>query len=314
LFLTVQCNSGYYHDKIKNDCIACPIGTFSNLDGQTECNKCPENYSTRKIGSRMRSDCREMCPPGSFARIKTPKNQAIAANGTLLKTLMPFCRTCNVGEYQPNYDQINCLTCPENYTSPRGSKSINDCYKQIEDSCDEKTCGKNGKCIPSGIFYHCECNIGFYGKKCEKKDNPCLLTPCFNNGTCEAYNSTDVKCACPIGYVGDFCELLDEPCSLKNCQNGAQCTEIGSDAFCECLPGFEGDLCEQRIQQDFCASLPCDSDGTIECVNKYDDYECICGESRIGKRCHLTPCDYKPCPGISICVNYQVKQATKESF
>lgn len=254
-----------------------------------------------------------MCPPGTIARVKIPKNLANAANGTLLKSLMPFCRSCGVGEYQDNYDQTNCLKCHENFTSPRKSISLEKCYKQVEDSCSETTCGKNGKCIPNGVFFHCECDDGYYGQKCELKDDQCLLTPCYNGGICKPHNNTDIQCACPDGFVGDYCELLDEPCSFKNCLNGAQCIEIGSDAICECLPGFEGDLCDHKIPQDFCASSPCDF-GTIECVNGEDDYQCICGASRIGKRCHLTPCDFKPCEGISICVNYNITKATKESF
>lgn len=255
-----------------------------------------------------------MCPPGSFARTKIPKNSSSFANGTLLKTLMPFCRSCGVGEYQPEYDQTICLQCPRNYTSPRGSASIENCYKKFEDSCTDKTCGANGKCIPSGNFYTCECADGFYGQKCEIKHDRCTLSPCFHGGTCQVLNDTNVQCICPDGFVGDFCEIVDEPCSLKNCQNGAECTEIGSDAICECLIGFEGDLCDKRVQVDHCASSPCDESRSSNCVNLIDDYECTCIDGGMGKRCHLTPCDYKPCKRNAICINYNVTNATQESY
>ena len=61
---------------------------------------------------------------------------------------------------------------------------------------------------------------------------------------------------------------MDEPCNQKDCQNGANCYEINEEAFCECMPGFQGDLCETRIPIDFCASSPCFENAT--CVNKND--------------------------------------------
>lgn len=255
-----------------------------------------------------------MCPPGSFARTKIPKNSSSYASGTLLKTLMPFCRSCGVGEFQPKYDQTSCESCPSNYTSPRGSASSGNCYKKFEDSCTEKTCGEHGKCISSGSFYTCECEDGFYGQKCEIKLDQCTLSPCFNGGACKLDDSSNVQCVCPDGFVGDFCEIPDEPCSLKNCQNGAECNEFGTDAICECLSGFEGDLCEKRVQIDHCASSPCDELKSTSCVNRKDDYECKCAEGAMGKRCHLTPCDFKPCKGNSICVNFLMINVTQESY
>jgi EGF-like domain len=50
------------------------------------------------------------------------------------------------------------------------------------------------------------------------------------------------------------------------------------------------------------------------CVNLQDDYKCICDEGLIGKRCHLKPCDYSPCPQNSVCVNLKFLQATRESY
>jgi len=105
---------------------------------------------------------------------------------------------------------------------------------------------------------------------------------------------------------------MDEPCNQKDCQNGANCYEINEEAICECMPGFQGDLCETRIPIDFCASSPCFENAT--CVNKNDYYECICEEGSMGKRCQLQPCDYGPCPENSICHNFKSTRVTKDSF
>lgn len=275
---------------------------------QTKCEQCPDFHSTRKIGNRNSSDCRPLCPPGTLARVKIPKKNATIV---LLKTLMPFCKSCNIGEYQADYDQTTCNKCPNNMISDRGSKSVESCYERYDQSCNETTCG-HGKCILSGSFYTCECQEGFYGQKCEIKQDLCLIMPCYNGGICTHKNETDITCECPVGFNGIFCESIDDPCHQKNCQNGAQCVEFDEKARCDCLPGYQGENCEKKIPIDYCESSPC-INGVI-CMNKEDDYECICDIGVIGKRCHLTACDYKPCPLNAICVNLNLERATKESY
>jgi Tyrosine-protein kinase ephrin type A/B receptor-like/EGF-like domain len=211
---SVQCNRGTFHDVSQNVCSPCPIGSFNTLIAQTICKTCPDFYSTRCSGSRQEVECRQLCPPGTFARIKTPKKSTSAG-----KTLMPFCRSCGIGEYQPDYDQTSWNKCPEGMTSDRGSKSIDNCYERHEKSCDAKTCGDHGKCIPSGVFYTCECDEGFYGQKCELKQDLCATSPCYNGATCRHLNETDVQCICRDGFIGAFCENINDPCNQKNCQN-----------------------------------------------------------------------------------------------
>jgi Tyrosine-protein kinase ephrin type A/B receptor-like/EGF-like domain len=257
----------------------------------------------------LAADCRQLCPPGNFARVKTPKKSNTTV---LLKSLMPFCRSCGVGEYQELYDQITCNKCPDGMTSERGSNSIDHCYEKYEKSCDDSTCGAHGKCIAIGAFYTCECLDGYYGQKCELKQDLCAISPCFNGGTCNFFNETSVFCECPAGYIGAFCESVNEPCSQKNCLNGANCNDIDNEASCDCLPGFQGDFCERQVQMDFCESSPCSSGAT--CVNGVDNYECICEVGMMGKRCHLTACDYTPCPKNAICVNLNHEKTTKDSF
>lgn len=305
----VQCNRGTFHDAVQNTCSPCNFGSYNSLIAQTKCESCPEFHSTRKIGSRQQTDCRPLCPPGTFARIKTPKKSNTTV---LLKTLMPFCRSCGIGEYQPDYDQTSCIKCPDNMTSDRGAKSIESCYEKYEQSCNDAICGDHGKCIPSGAFYICECRDGYYGQKCEVFQDLCSIMPCFNGGTCKPLNSTEIFCECPTGFNGAFCETIDDPCHQKNCQNGAQCNSFDGDAICDCLPGYDGELCEEHIPIDHCRSSPCISGAT--CISNIDHYECVCDFGSIGKRCHLTACDYKPCPENAACVNINLDKATVESY
>lgn len=159
--ISVQCARGTYHDKTINTCTSCPFGSFQNVTGQESCIQCPENFSTRKTNSKFEVDCRQKCPPGTVARIKVPKNKK--TNETLIKSLMPFCKACDLGEYQPFYDQTECLKCPEGFTSSRGARTLADCFQRIEQPCALLPCGKNGECIADNNFYHCDCDEGFIG-------------------------------------------------------------------------------------------------------------------------------------------------------
>lgn len=226
---------------------------------------------------------------------------------------MPFCRSCSVGEFQSKHDQTSCEMCPDGKTSERGAKSIESCYEKHESSCDNFTCGENGKCISNEGFYICECQNEYYGEKCELSQDHCKITPCLNGGTCiNNFNESLVRCECVPGYEGKFCEGFHDPCSIKSCLNGAFCKELFGNASCECLDGFEGDQCEKQIQVDFCARSPCENEA--KCFNKINDYECVCTAGWIGKRCHLMPCDYKPCPKNANCLNLKHFNATKESY
>lgn len=275
--------------------------------GQSTCEKCTEFHSTRKSGSRLSTDCRQMCPPGTYQRVKAPKKANI-----IVKTLVPFCRVCDIGEYQPDYDQSLCLKCPDGLTSDRGSKTIDSCYIKYESPCNETTCGDHGNCTENGAFYYCDCLDDYYGQQCELKQDLCVIMPCYNNGMCKHLNDTDVSCECQTGFNGPYCEFVDDPCSSKNCFNGASCHEIEGEAFCECLEGFDGDTCEHQIPIDYCGNAPCANGGT--CINHSNGYECVCDAGTIGRRCHLTACDYKPCPENALCVNLQLERATKESY
>lgn len=72
---------------------------------------------------------------------------------------------------------------------------------------------------------------------------------------------------------------------------------------------YAGDSCE--IQLDYCASKPCESG---KCLNTAEGFFCDCMPGVIGRRCHLRPCDYMPCPINSICIDLAVYPATRNSF
>lgn len=105
----------------------------------------------------------EECPPGTMARAR------LRANQKYQNSLMPFCRKCPPAQYQSNFNQNKCLSCPFGMTSPRGAISIENCFEEKRDICKINTgiCGPHGICVQENGNHHlysCLCEDGFTGK------------------------------------------------------------------------------------------------------------------------------------------------------
>ena len=37
--------------------------------------------------------------------------------------------------------------------------------------------------------------------------DPCLASPCLNEGTCTSDGRLQFTCVCPMGYIGQICEI-----------------------------------------------------------------------------------------------------------
>lgn len=220
---------------------------------------------------------------------------------------MPFCKKCAPGDFNDDFNQVACKKCPVGFFSPRGSTTSANCTEQRRPcSLLPPICGEHGHCEESGqTTYSCHCLDGWYGAHCEFSSADCRSAPCMNFGTCIVENFR-VVCKCLSMFSGEFCENYVDPCSLKNCSNNGVCLEVDGRALCECGQNFEGDNCE--IFRDFCQNSPCLRGS---CENTDGQYQCLCPEGWIGKRCHLKPCDYIPCHANAICVDSVAKNGTK---
>ena len=69
-------------------------------------------------------------------------------------------------------------------------------------------------------------------------------------------------------FIGDGCEV----CFNHECQNGASCSNPNEIFECQCLTGFEGDLCQINI--DDCVNHDCVNGST--CQDLINDYKCLC--------------------------------------
>lgn len=194
---TVQCPRGTFHNKSLNSCQLCRIGYYNDREGQVECVMCPSYQSTRKLGTKSKDECigrshqannlskshsrstrfdsiyfyfflfhfiadPEMCPPGTMARVR------LRANQKYQNSLMPFCRKCIPGQYQPNYNQVKCMPCPLGMSSPRGAISITNCFSDRKHICEINSaiCGPHGICVPENenqYLYTCLCEDGYTG-------------------------------------------------------------------------------------------------------------------------------------------------------
>ncbi|CAH0560178.1 unnamed protein product [Brassicogethes aeneus] len=310
----VQCPKGSFHNRTSSKCQSCPIGSYNDKLGQTLCIPCPMYHSTRKLRTKSMSECREMCPPGTFARRRIIRHKHKGQNVTLERgSLHPHCRSCKVGLYQEDYGQLHCKACPKGYTTTGyRSTNVDQCIVTAEEVCTSiKDICNNGSCVLTNEYqYGCNCFEGYYGGFCEKKITPCESSPCLNKGSCEEVNVTDFTCKCPLGYSGKYCQDFEVPCKLS-CLHGGTCVESDENDFvCLCPEGFYGEFCEIPLKH--CNENLCQNNST--CVEEKSTFKCICSRGFLGKRCTILPCDYQPCSTNTVCVNIMEPNASRSSF
>uniref|UniRef100_A0A3B4WGH4 Slit homolog 2 (Drosophila) n=1 Tax=Seriola lalandi dorsalis TaxID=1841481 RepID=A0A3B4WGH4_SERLL len=137
--------------------------------------------------------------------------------------------------------------------------------------------------------------------KCE----PCLSSPCKNDGTCSNDPVHYYRCTCPYGFKGQNCEEPIHACIGNPCENGGTChlkEGEGSNFWCVCPEGFEGDACEINI--DDCEDNDCENNST--CVDGINNYTCMCSPEYTGELCEekLDFCapELNPCQHDSKCI------------
>ncbi|CAH8492945.1 unnamed protein product [Heterobilharzia americana] len=186
--------------------------------------------------------------------------------------------------------------------------------KQCEnpiDLCQPNPCQNGGYCqhtLHPGDF-QCRCAPGWSGHWCEfHSDNPCNMSKiCFNNGKCHQDHLSPglFRCECDNQWIGSVCQLRrpeSRACVQENlCKNGATCVDLGNSFNCICRPGFDGQYCENDINE--CNSMPCYNNGT--CKDLINSFECDCPKGFIGTDCRINvnECSSHPCAFGATCID-----------
>uniref|UniRef100_H2Z2M2 Delta-like protein n=1 Tax=Ciona savignyi TaxID=51511 RepID=H2Z2M2_CIOSA len=178
------------------------------------------------------------------------------------------------------------------------------------DQCDDNTCSNGGVCVPMDNTYVCNCQPGWKGNSCATREyllhlllrehftpfptarkwpSQCLplrlsilvmVNPCLNGATCIG-DGDSFTCSCREGFEGDRCQDNIDDCSPYPCYNAGKCIDGVNRYTCQCEPGFDGPDC--RINVNECLAEPC-AYGS-RCVDRVNDFECVCPPGRSGKRC-----------------------------
>ena len=203
----VQCEVGRYikYSSIENECLQCPVNTFSVVAGATVCSSCPVNSISQSSSSSITA-C--MCTAGSSGQ-----------NGG-------SCVLCVAGKYKNTTGNDTCLDCAAStYSATVGATGTGACL-----NCPANAVSGAG----SGIIGSCVCNVGATGPN----GGVCSLCAVGK------YKSVNGTAACTDCWAGSYSGVLGANSSdtCLNCPNNSWVAGVGSSLVtaCTCNAGASG--------------------------------------------------------------------------
>ncbi|CAL1534712.1 unnamed protein product [Lymnaea stagnalis] len=263
-------------------CQPCPLHTFISWSSSETCILCPWNRKTLSLGSKLPTDCIDLCNPGYYS-----------------ETGLVPCQQCRVGSYQPNGGSAECFLCDMGQTTlTSGAQNHSECVEIDACAVSNLTCNNNGTCVSENGEAQCLCMLGFTGINCELDTDDCDVTSCQNSGVCiDGVNR--FTCSCQPGFTGFYCEVNIDECLSSPCQNGGSCLDQVNGFQCYCKNGFSGDNCEVELEQ-------CDHNVCINGIcQEGEDHQCICHKGYAGATCNVTYdlCSLHHCLNAEKCVS-----------
>ncbi|GFO02092.1 neurogenic locus notch homolog protein 1, partial [Plakobranchus ocellatus] len=229
-----SCPAGQYVNMTDNMCYDCDYGFYQPMKWQTECEKCPPQFTTVDKGSVNETECKFVCPPGREEH--PPGSQQ--------------CQPCPRGSYRSGKLDMrfeNCTICTGGMTTQGpGANSSSDCMIRICKAGSYRNATMN-ECR--------DCPFNTYQD--EDLQDECKTCPDNEQTRKEgSKNITDCEFVCPAGQEVDesgadcgLCKrgtfknatMTFEMC--MNCTDGTTTDGPGavSAAFCNipaCKPGF----------------------------------------------------------------------------
>ena len=325
---TQECATGTFCDPGNEGAgCRCPAG-FTAVEGQcADNNECSSGLNRCALEARCTNragdyDCE--CPDGYSGSGWECTDVDECADGldncddvaTCRNTPGSFVCSCPAtGYYDVNGDGTDCETrCPDgcaDRATCRGSEEGWFCqcaspYTSSDpatidctfDTCSAGDCADGAVCHSNDATFTCVCPAGTaspdpYNQPCVDSD-PCddPVEPCAEGQECVATGTG------PADY-----ECLTDHCTPDPCDHGA-CSGLDEGFECDCEDGWEGDLCDQDI--DDCASEPCVHG---ECSDAVNDYTCACEEGASGTDCEIVPdCWPNTCLNGGICLTEEEPQ------
>ncbi|NWY26392.1 CRUM1 protein, partial [Pheucticus melanocephalus] len=211
----------------------------------------------------------------------------ISANPALTGCLqVDFCSSdpcMHGGICEDFYTSYRCV-CPDGWTGTYCEVNI--------DECSSNPC-IHGNCSDGIASYECSCEPGYTGETCEEDIDDCHSHQCVNGATCiDGING--YSCLCAANFTGRFCRYRRLPYTVcgneernLTCFNYGNCSDLGGELSCACLPGFVGERCEKDIDE--CSSDPCLNGGL--CQNLLNKFHCLCDVNFAGDRCEIDVSD-----------------------
>ena len=161
----IQCGKGNHIREEK--CEPCPLHTYQDKAGQSECISCPSETETLWKGSKSLEECLRVCRTGMYSH----------------SGVHP-CTPCPMHSYQPEVGQTSCLTCR------------NDTITLTEGASDESMCVPN--CTNSCLYGH-RCD----GCRCLSDFKVCDLTQDCMDGSDEKNCESCEGFVCPVDFPID---------------------------------------------------------------------------------------------------------------
>ncbi|CAG7820206.1 unnamed protein product [Allacma fusca] len=188
----------------------------------------------------------------------------------------------NEGTCKDPSNDYDC-TCSPGYNGSLCGTNIDECVGNL--------CTEGSICVDGIANYTCDCKEGYNGWLCDTDVDECEGSPCKNEGICTNLMASEgfYRCNCTDDFVGVNCERRKySTCQNGNepCENGATCKTIptrpdGISFECICQQGYEGIVCENRI--DYCRHVVCANGGT--CDNALVGFQCSCLPGWDGPKC-----------------------------
>lgn len=311
----VPCAPGMFFDKENTKCKPCPVGSFQDQPGQSQCKACEviagRQGTTFSSGARSKSECKESCPAGRYYNEGSQR-----------------CVNCGFGHYQPLGGSFTCRSCNAGLTTRTDQAiSASECSEECPTGMQLTPSGNNATCDPclkgfyrtKGREMACQsCPPGFttLGERSAIVED-CIVPKC-QPGSYLSKNNTCIMCSVGMYQPNaerEACVRCDPDTTTKvagathkdNCTNpcnqddskgtkGNVCPENARCLFqavdnshkCECKDGFLPVAANTSsgafICKDRCDNY-CQNDGVCKKYSPSGEPYCQCAGSYIGPQC-----------------------------